>query len=357
MIISVPKERRPFEFRVGLSPSGVELLVQNGHMVQVEHDAGVGAGFSDGEYEQVGAKIIHSSDEIFMQGELILKISRPMKDELSRIQPRAIILGMLHLASTHNNKITELLDKEITSIAYEQIQEGDGSLPVLRPFSQIGGSMAAGVAAQLLQNNHGGKGILLDGIPGVPPAEVAILGAGTVGTYAARAFEGLGAHVTVLDIDINALHRVNQWSDDIVTMPASLKNITHACLQADVLVGAVLIPGQRAPVLVSRDLVKKMKPRSVIVDLSIDEGGCVETSHATTHDNPTYIEENIVHYCVPNMPGVVARTATHGFVNAAIPYILDIANQGADAAIKKIPAIEVAVNTHQGKLFHLVRLK
>jgi alanine dehydrogenase len=227
---------------------------------------------------------------------------------------------------------------------------------VLRPFSQIGGAMAAEVASRLMQSDHGGRGVLLGGLPGVPPAEVVIVGAGTSGTYAARAFKGLGAHVTVLDKDIIALQRISQYETNITTVVSTPRNISRACEYADVLVGAVLVPGARSPIIITREMVKKMRHRSVFIDISIDQGGCSETSRPTTHDQPTYVEENVIHYCVPNMPGVVARTATYGFVNAAIEYILEIANLGVDKAIEN-PVIEAGVNTYKGELRHLSRLK
>jgi alanine dehydrogenase len=356
MNIGIPKERRPFEYRVGLSPAGVEILHQHGHTVFVEHLAGAGAGFSDQEYEHAGASIAYSTEEVFGRVELLLKVARPMEDEIDVLNPGSTIAGLLHLASARQSKIDVLLKNKVTAIAYEQIQEADGSLPVLRPFSQIGGAMAAEVAARLLHSDQGGRGMLLGGIPGVPPAEVSIIGAGTVGTYAARAFTGMGAHVTVLDKDINALQRLTLCNQSVVTMLSTDRNIARVCEYADVLVGAVLIPGERAPVVVSREMVRKMKPRSVIIDISIDQGGCIETSRPTTHDHPTYVEEGVVHYCVPNMPGVVARTATYGFVNAAIGYLLEVADLGADKAIAKNPALEAAVNTHNGELRHLTRL-
>jgi len=356
MNIGIPKERRPFEYRVGISPSGVEILRQHGHTVFVEHEAGLGAGFTDQEYELAGARLVYSTEEVFGRVDLLLKIARPTEQEIDMLNPGSTIAGLLHLASARQSKIDTLLKNKITAIAYEQIREADGSLPVLRPFSQIGGAMSAEVAARLMHSDQGGRGILLGGIPGVPPAEVVILGAGTVGVYAARAFSGMGAHVTVLDKDINALQRLTQCNQTAVTMLSTERNLVRVCEFADVLVGAVLVPGERAPIIVSREMVQKMKPRSVIIDISIDQGGCVETSRPTTHDHPTYVEEGVVHYCVPNMPGVVARTATHGFVNAAIGYILEIADQGADQAIGKNPAIEAAVDTHAGQLRHLTRL-
>jgi alanine dehydrogenase len=216
--------------------------------------------------------------------------------------------------------------------------------------------MSAAVAARFLQNNWGGKGILLGGIPGVPPAEVVILGGGTVGACAANAFHGLGAHVTIIDKDVNVLQRVYTRFPNVVTMISTKRNIERAIAYADVVVGAVLITGERTPILITREMMQAMKPRSVFIDVSIDQGGCAETSRPTTHDHPTYVEEGVLHYCVPNMPGVVARTATHAFVNAAVPYILEITNLGVEEAIKRNPAIEKAVNTHDGKLVHLTLL-
>jgi alanine dehydrogenase len=356
MNIGIPKESRPFEYRVGLSPAGVEILTQNKHQVFVEHDAGVQAGFSDKDYEKVGAKLVFSPEESFGRADLVLKVSRPTRDELNWLRPGVALIGFLHLASTRQDKIEVLLEKKITSIAYEQIQAADGSLPVLRPFSQMGGAMVAQIAARLLQNNWGGRGILMGGVPGVPPAEVVIIGAGTVGTSAAQMFLNMGAHVTVLDQSLAALQRIWDRHSCIVTRLATKRNIESSVLYADVVVGAVLATGHRAPIVVTREMVRSMKPRSVIMDVSIDEGGCVETSRPTTHEHPVYIEENVLHYCVPNITGAVARTATHAFVNAAMPYILEIADKGAEGAIATNPEIAAAVNTHAGTMQHLSRL-
>jgi alanine dehydrogenase len=357
MIIGIPKEKRPYEFRVGLSPAGVEILTNRGHQVHVERDAGVGAGFKDREYESVGARIVYSPEEIFGRADLVLKVARPLLDELEWLRPGSALTGLLHLAAARKDKIDLLLEKRITSIAYEQNRLADGSLPVLRPFSQIGGSMSAQVAARLLQSNKGGKGILLGGIPGVPPAEVLILGAGTVGTYATQAFLGLGAHVTVLDDNITSLQRIADRFPGIVTMVSTRRNIEKTTAYADVIVGAVLVPGELTPILVTRDMVRAMKPRSVIIDVSIDQGGCIETGRPTSHDHPTYIEEGILHYCVPNMPGVVARTATHAFVNAVMPYFIKLADLGVEKAIALDLALEKSLNTHNGNLVHLTRLE
>ena len=356
MNIGIPKERRPFESRVGLSPAGVEILTQHGHQIYVEHEAGIGAGFDDREFETAGARLVYSAEEVFVRADLMLKVARPMKEELDWLRPSTAVTGLLHLASAREDKIEVLLEKKITSIAYEQIEAADGSLPVLRPFSQIGGKMAASVAAHLLQNNRGGKGILLGGVPGVPPAEVVIIGGGVVGMCATEAFLGLGAHVTVIDQDVNVLQSVYNRFPNVVTMISLKRNIEKTTSYADVVVGAVLVTGERTPILITREMMQGMKPRSVFIDVSIDQGGCSETSRPTTHDHATYVEEGVIHYCVPNMPGVVARTATHAFVNAALPYILEIANLGAADAMTQNPAIEKAVNTHNGELVHLTLL-
>ncbi len=355
MNIGIPKERRPFEFRAGLSPAGVEILIQNGHTVFVENEAGVGAGFSDTDFEKAGASLVYSTEEVFGRADLILKVARPLQEELNWIRPGTILAGFLHLASAHQDKVDILLEKKITAIAYEQIKAPDGSLPVLRPFSQIGGAMAAQIAALLLQNNGGGKGILMGGVPGVPPAEVVVIGAGIVGSYATQTFLGMGAHVTVIDQNLGALQHLWDRFPCIVSLQSTKRNIERSVAYADVVVGAVLVPGQRAPVLVTREMVQSMKPRSVIMDISIDEGGCVETSHPTTHEHPIYIEEGVLHYCVPNIPGAVARTATHAFVNSAMPYIIEIAGSGLDAILNN-PSIEAAVNTYNGENRHLPRL-
>jgi alanine dehydrogenase len=356
MNIGIPKERRPFEFRVGLSPAGVEILTQQGHQVYVEHEAGVGAGFDDREFETTGARVVYSPEEVFVRSDLLLKVARPTKQELDWLRPNTAVVGLLHLASSREDKVEVLLEKKITSIAYEQIETASGDLPVLRPFSQIGGKMAASIAARLLQNNWGGKGILTGGIPGVPPAEVVILGGGVVGMYATEGFIGLGAHVTVIDKDVNVLQEVYNRFPTVVTMMSTKRNIEKTTSYADVVVGAVLVTAERTPILITRQMMRAMKPRSVFIDVSIDQGGCAETSRPTMHDQPTYIEEGIIHYCVPNMPGVVARTATHAFVNAAMPYIEELANKGIANAILENEAISKAVNTHNGQLVHLALL-
>lgn len=356
MNIGIPKERRPFEYRVGLSPAGVEILSQMGNQVWVEHEAGVGAGFSDLEYEKAGARLVYSGEEVYGRADLLLKVARPLKEELGWLMPGCTLVGALHLASARQDKLDVLLEKKITAIAYEQITLPDGSRPVLRPFSQMCGAMAASIAARCLQNNWGGKGILLGGMPGVPPAEVAILGGGVVGTYAAQTLLGLGAHVIVLDRDISALQRIADRFPSASTLVSTRRNIERVASFVDVLVGAVLSPGERTPLLVPREVVRSMKPRSVIIDIDIDEGGSVETARPMRHDQPTYVEEGVIHYCVPNIPSVVARTCVHSYVNAVIPYVVEMAEKGVETAIAENPAIEAAVNTRDGKPLHLGRL-
>ncbi len=353
MNICIPKERRPFEYRVGLSPHGVHTLVRHGHTVYVEHEAGKGAGFCDEDYERAGARIVYSPHEVFGRADLLVKVGRPLLEEIQWLQPGAIIMGLLHLASARHNKITYMLENDITSVALEQIETEDGDRPVLKPMSRIGGLMAVQVAARLLQNNHGGKGILLGGLPGVPPAEVVVIGAGVVGTCATRGFLGLGAHVTVLDINQKALERIFQAFPQVGTLPATPYNIARTLSFADVVVCGVLKPGARAPLLITREMIKSMKPRALLLDISIDQGGCAATSRPTTHDRPTYIDEGVIHYAVPNMPGVVARTATHALVTAAMPYILAIADKGIARAMVENPALARAINTYKGELRNL----
>ncbi len=353
MIIGVPKEKRAFEYRVGLTPPMVNLLNQHGHTIFIEHEAGRGAGFSDQDYEQAGARIVYSAEEVFGRADLLLKVARPLLDEIEWLRPGSTLAGFLHLASARKDKVEALLSREITAIAYEQIQLVDGSSPVLKPLSQIGGRLTAQIGARLLQNNSGGKGILLGGVAGVPPAEVVIIGAGVLGTCAAQGFLGMGAHVTVLDSNLGALQKAYDQFPGIVTMVSNPVNLKMVTKYGDIVVCSIRVHGQPQPLLITREMVQTMKPRSVIMDISIDEGGSVETSRPTTHEKSYYIEDNVIHYCVPNIPSVVACTSTYAFGNAAYPYIQDIANKGIEKAIQEDHALELAINTHHGKLIHL----
>lgn len=356
MNIGVPKESRPSEYRVGLPPSGVQTLSKNGHTCYVEHNAGLHSGFTDQDYEVAGGLIVFSAHEALGRADLVLKFSRPSDDELEMLQSGITVCGFLHLAAAPQSKIDQLLEKKITTIAYEQIQEENGERPVLRTMSEIGGRLVAQVASHQLQNNSGGKGILLGGAAGVPPAEVVIIGAGTFGHFATYAFSRTGAQVAVLDIDHNALVRIENQFPHVVTMFATEANITRCVTYADVVISAPAMPGQISPVIITREMLRLMKPRSIIIDVSIDQGGSLETSRPTTHDNPSFIEEGIIHVCVPNLSSVIARTATNAFYNSAQPYIHLLANLGTNKAVKQHTAIANAVNTHQGKVNNLKRL-
>jgi alanine dehydrogenase len=353
MYICIPKERRDSEYRVGLTPAGVKLLSQSGHTCFIEHEAGVGSGFSDYDYQKAGGQIVYSGEEVYGRAELLLKVARPTVEEFEWIPENCILMGFLHLAAGRAEKTDQLVKRNITAIGYEIIQDDYGELPVLIPLSQLGGRMVPQVAATLAQNNYGGKGILLGGVPGVPPAEVVILGGGTAGRAAARNFTGIGASVYVFDHDLAKLRILDHhFEGKIVTMVSHEFNLEKVCSFADVLVGAVLVPGERTPIVINREMVKCMRPRSVIIDLSIDQGGCIETSRPTTHSNPTFIEEGVIHYCVPNMTGVLGRTATHAMNNASWPFIKIIAETGIEAALDWSPALQRGVYTYRGEIVH-----
>ncbi len=351
MNIGIPCEHRPFEYRVGMAPTGLQLLSRRGHNCYVEHNAGIGSGFSDEEYEAAGARIVYSHEEAFMRADMILKFQRPTEEELEWLSVGQTLVGFLMLPSARRDKITALLEKRITAISYELIEDEDGDLPVMKPMSQVGGRMTAQVAARCLENDAGGKGILLGGVPGVPPAEVVVIGAGTVGLEATRAFLGVGASVYVLDHDLGRLQHVDElFAGRVVTMVAHSFNIERVCTFADVVVSCVRTPGRRAPIIVTREMVKKMRKRSLIMDMSIDQGGSVETSRPTRHDRSTFIEEGVIHYCVPNVPGVVARTATHAYLNAAWPFIKLMAEKGVQTAITENQTLARGVTIHDGRI-------
>lgn len=351
MDIGIPVELEAHEYRVGLTPQGVSLLTQAGHRCYVQRGAGEGAGFQDGDYERAGARIVYAAQEVYSRAELVLKVGAPTEAELEFANEGQMICAFWHLPARPRSIAQALLDKRVTAIAYETIQRDDGDRPVLRPLSEIAGRMAPQVAARWLQNDGGGSGVLITGLPGIPPVNVCILGAGVVGINAAQAFWRLGARVFVLDKDLKRLQAVDdRFNGQVVTMVAYDFNITRVLRFAHVLVGAVLEPGERAPVLVTREMVRAMRPRSVIMDVSIDQGGCVETSRLTTHADPVFVDEGVIHYCVPNMPGVVARTSTHAYLNAAWPYILELATHGAGAALEADPALRRGVAVHDGQV-------
>ncbi|MEI6667012.1 MAG: alanine dehydrogenase [Acidobacteriota bacterium] len=351
MNIGVPRERRAEEYRVGLTPAAVDMLAAGGHVCWIEKDAGRGAGFPDSDYEKAGAKIVYSGEEVYGRADLIVKVSKPTAAEIGWLKEGAVLMGFLHLAAGHRDRVDSLLANKVTAIAYETIQSDDGTLPVLVPLSHLGGMMLPQVAGSLLQNDHGGKGILLSGLPGVPPAEVAILGAGTFGTAAARAFLGIGSSVYMLDQDLGRLQDLEEKlgiGRHLVLMVAHAANIRKVATFADVLVGAIHIPGVKSPVVVTRDMVRSMKPRSVIMDIAIDQGGCVETSRPTTHRDPTFVAENVTHYCVPNLTSVVARSASYALGHAAWPFVSAVATQGLETALANLASLRRGVATHQG---------
>jgi alanine dehydrogenase len=351
MNIGIPRERRDLEKRVGLTPYGVDLLTRAGNICYVETRAGLGAGFTDYHYERVGGHMVYSGEEVYGRSDLVLKAVRPTDEELGWLREGQIIAGFLHLAAARRNKVEALLRKGITAIAYEAIEKDDGTLPALRPMSEVAGRMAPQLAATFLQSNHGGRGVLLSGVPGIPPARVAILGAGVLGANAARAFVGTGASVHLLDHDQERLREMDtRFQGCVTTMVSYPFNIARVARFAEVLVGAILVPGARAPVCVTRKMVRSMKRGAVILDFSIDQGGCVETSRPTTLRDPVYVEDGVVHFCVPNVPGAVPRTATHAFNNAIWPYIRRIAEVGLEEAAAESPALTRGIVVRDSKV-------
>jgi alanine dehydrogenase len=353
MNIGIPREsadaQKILERRVALTPAGVKALVDNGHEVFVESMAGEYSGFSDAEYEKMGAKIVFSKEEVYKRAQMIVKVSRPSEAEYSYLCDGHLLFGFLHLAVAPKSFVEILLERKITAIGYEIIELPDGRLPILQAMSEIAGQMAIVIAARYLQNEDGGRGIVLGGIPGVPPATVVILGAGVVGQNAIRAALGLGAHVVVLDKDVDKLREVEKLFDKRVeTAIANVYNIEKAVQFADVLIGAVLIHGALTPKLVTEEMVKKMKSGSVIIDVSIDQGGCVETSRPTTIVNPVFVKYGVIHYCVPNIASNVARTATYALTNVSLPYILEIANSGLEHVLRERPSFAKGVYTYLG---------
>ena len=351
MNIGIPKERRDLEMRVGLTPYGVRLLTQAGHICYVEHGAGEGAGFSDYDYQRAGGCIVYSTEEAYRRADMVLKAVRPTQEELAWLHEGQILCGFLHLAAARRETVRTLLERQVTAVAYETIQTDDGNLPVLKPMSEVAGRMAPQLAATFLQSNWGGRGVLLSGVPGIPAARVAILGAGVLGTNAARAFHGLGADVIVLDRDLARLHQIDEmFQGRVTTMVAYDFNIARVARFVEVLITAVLVPGARVPILVTRDMVRSMKKGAVILDFSIDQGGCVETSRPTTLRDPVFVEEGVVHFCVPNAPGVLPRTSTHAFNNAAWPYIRRIAEVGLAQAAEDMPDLARGIATRDGEI-------
>lgn len=350
MEIGVPKETKDQEFRVGLSPSSVRVLLENGHLIFVETGAGSGSGFTDQDYIQAGANIVSQPADAWNR-ELVVKVKEPLRPEYQFLQKGQLLFTYLHLAA--DRALTEhLIDCGVTAIAYETVELPDGKLPLLTPMSIIAGRLAVQFGARFLERQQGGRGVLLGGVPGVRPGNVVILGGGIVGTEAARMAIGMGARVQILDVNVERLAYLESiFGSRVELLYSNSLQIEAIAPEADLLIGAVLVLGRRAPILVSRALVQQMRPGSVIVDVAVDQGGCIETLRPTSHTNPIYIEEGIVHYGVPNMPGAVPWTATQALNNSTLPYVLKLANQGM-AGLEFNPALAKGVNVQSHRIVH-----
>ena len=351
MIVGVPREIKPGEQRVALTPAGVRALVEGGHRVVVETGAGLGSSIHDEEYTQEGAATAAVAD-VWAQAELILKVKEPLAEEYPRMRPGQILFTYLHLAPTP--ALTRALQSaDVIAVAYETVQRADGSLPLLAPMSEVAGRLAVQEGAFYLAKAHGGRGILLAGVPGVPPGNVAVLGAGTVGINAARIALGLGADISILDVNVDRLRAVDDlFHGRVITLMSNSFNIGQVLRRADMLVGAVLVAGARAPVLVTKEMVGTMKEGSVIVDVAVDQGGSVETIRPTTLLDPTYVVSGVVHYGVANMPALVPRTSTFALTNATLPYVLELAGRGLTAAMRRNPALARGANVWRGRIVH-----
>lgn len=349
MKIGVPKEIKNNESRVGMTPAGVYELTKNNHIVFVQTRAGEGSGFSDEDYEKAGGIILKTNSEVYQISELIVKVKEPIEEEYKLIQPNQIIFAYFHFASSESLTFA-MLNSNAICIAYETVEDSDGSLPLLTPMSEVAGRMAIQQGAKYLEKPIKGRGVLLGGVPGVPPGRVLILGAGVVGVQAAKMAAGLGAHVTILDTNMKRLRYVNDvMPSHVVTEFSSEYNIRKHIKDHDLIIGGVLVKGSKAPKLITKTMLKEMRPGTVIVDVAIDQGGCFETSKATTHENPTYIINDIVHYCVANMPGAVPYTSTMALTNVTLPYVLQLANLGWEEATKTSQSLAKGLNIIKGK--------
>lgn len=350
MIIGVPREIKDHEYRVSLTPDGVETLCAGGHSVWIESSAGEGTGFSDEEYRKAGAMIASSKAKLFGDADLIVKVKEPLAPEYPLFRPKQALFAYLHLAASA--ELTQALMRSgVTAIAYETTEWPDGSLPMLAPMSEIAGKMSVQIGAHYLERSQRGRGLLLGGVPGVAPAHVVILGAGMVGSAATQIAVGMGARVTVINLDLNRLRRLDEiYRGRITTLAASRNAVERSMVDADLAIGAVMVRGARAPKLVSRSVLSRMRPGAVLVDVSVDQGGCFETTRPTTHSDPVYEVDGVLHYCVPNMPGIVPCTATLALTNATLPFIVRIASTGVDAAVRANPSLAKGVNVMDGKI-------
>jgi alanine dehydrogenase len=350
MIIGVPREVKDHETRVGLVPSSVAALSEQGHTVLVEKQAGEASSLHDEEYSRAGAKLVENAAQVWNGADLIVKVKEPQRSEYQFFRPGLTLFTYLHLAPLPE-LTEELLKSAVTGVAYETIVERDGSLPLLTPMSEVAGRMAVQVGAQYLERPMGGRGILLGGVPGVAPANVAILGGGVVGTNAAKIAHGMGAHVTIIDRNLNRLRELDDiFNGMVVTLASNTYTIAETLRLADLVIGGVLIPGAAAPKLVRREMISNMKRGSVVVDVAIDQGGCFETSRPTTHTDPIYFVDNVLHYCVSNMPAAVPHTSTFALTNATFPYLLELANKGLEKACAVHAGLAAGVNTYRGQV-------
>lgn len=350
MRIGIPKEIKNHEYRVGLTPGSVRELVAHGHQVVVQQDAGSAIGLTDELYRQAGATVLPDAAEVFAVAELIVKVKEPQPEEMPLLQARHTLFTYLHLAPDPE-QTTGLLASGATAIAYETVTSPGGGLPLLAPMSEVAGRMSIQAGAHCLEKSQGGAGLLLGGVPGVAPARVLILGGGVVGSNAARMAAGLEAEVTIIDQSLERLRQLDaQFGNRVHTQYATTDAIERAALRSDLIVGAVLVPGAAAPKLIERELLRQLKPGTVLVDVSIDQGGCFATSRPTTHAAPTYVLDGIVHYCVANMPGAVARTSTFALNNATLPFVLELADRGPIAALRSNPYLRHGLNVHRGRL-------
>jgi alanine dehydrogenase len=350
MVIGVPKEIKDHEYRVSVTPDGVRALSQAGHHVWIERSAGVGSGFSDEDYRSAGAIIAESKEQLFQQATLIVKVKEPMLSECRFFRPGQTLFTYLHLAVLP--EVTKaLLDTRITAIAYETIEAKDGTRPMLKPMSEIAGRMSVQIGAHYLEKTQGGRGLLLAGVPGVKPGKVVVLGAGVVGSEATRIAVGMGAQVTVINLDLERLRALDElYCGRIVTRASTQAAIDESVMAADLVIGAVLVPGARAPKLVSHEVVARMKPGAVVVDVAVDQGGCFETTKPTTHSDPVYVVDGVLHYGVSNMPGIVPHTSTVALTNATFPYLLRLASQGVEESVRADSGLAKGVNLSGGKI-------
>lgn len=350
MKIGLPKEIKDNEYRVGLTPAGVQALAHAGHEVYVQKTAGEGSGFTDEQYVKAGGKLLDTADDIWKTGDMIVKVKEPIAPEYPRMRENQLLFTYLHLAPEFE-LTKQMMERKVTGVAYETITDKAGRLPLLTPMSEVAGRMSVQVGATYLEKMNGGRGILLGGVPGVPAANVVIIGGGIVGTEAAKMAVGLGAKVTIIDRNLDRLRQLDDiFLSKVQTLASSRYAIEEAISHADLVIGAVLVVGAAAPKLVTRDMLHLIPNGAVLVDVAVDQGGCFETTHATTHSNPTYYEEGVLHYCVANMPGAVPRTSTFALTNATLPYALDLANKGFEGAIRDDDGLREGVNTYAGKL-------